>query len=63
MAPTSPELILEVIAGLKAAGIPYKDMVLFDRYKGEFLQAGYDKIVPRRRDRAAGSRPRATSSR
>ena len=45
-APTSPELILEVIAGLKAAGIPYKDMILFDRYKGEFLTAGYDKIVP-----------------
>ena len=32
-APTSPELILEVIDGLKSAGIALKDMVVFDRYR------------------------------
>jgi uncharacterized protein (DUF362 family) len=45
-APTSPELVLEVIDGLKAAGIKLKDMVVFDRYTREFLQANYQKILP-----------------
>ena len=43
---TSYELILEVIDGLKAAGIKPKDMVVFDRYGLEFRQAGYQKILP-----------------
>ena len=43
---TSPELVLEVIDNLKAAGIKLKDMVVFDRYRREFLQAGYQKILP-----------------
>ena len=43
---TSPELVLEVIAGLKSAGIKRKDMVVFDRYLREFLTAGYEKIFP-----------------
>lgn len=46
MAPTSPELILEVIAGLKSAGVRLRDIVVFDRYKSEFLTAGYHKILP-----------------
>ena len=45
-APTSPELVLEVIDGLKAAGIKLKDMVVFDRYRLEFMEAGYQKILP-----------------
>jgi hypothetical protein len=45
-APTSPELILEVIAALRAAGIPYRDLVVFDRFRDEFLAAGYDQILP-----------------
>jgi uncharacterized protein (DUF362 family) len=44
--PTSPELILEVIAGLEAAGVKRKDMVVFDRYESEFLAAGYQDILP-----------------
>jgi uncharacterized protein (DUF362 family) len=43
---TSPELVLEVIDGLKAAGIKLKDMVVFDRYGREFQTAGYQKILP-----------------
>ena len=46
MAPTSPELILEVIDGLRSAGINLKDMVVFDRYGREFMAAGYQKILP-----------------
>ena len=45
-APTSPELVLELIDGLKAAGIKLKDMVVFDRYRLEFMEAGYQKILP-----------------
>ncbi|WP_435007165.1 DUF362 domain-containing protein [Tundrisphaera lichenicola] len=46
MAPTSPELVLEVIEGLKAAGVKTTDMFVYDRYKGEFMGPGYDKILP-----------------
>jgi hypothetical protein len=46
LAHTSFELLLEVIDGLKTAGVKTKDMVVFDRYKSEFLAAGYDKVVP-----------------
>lgn len=43
---TSYEVVLEVIDGLKAAGIKTKDMIVFDRYKSEFMDAGYQKILP-----------------
>lgn len=44
--PTSPELILEVIDALTAAGVKLKDIVVFDRYESEFLDAGYQNILP-----------------
>jgi Domain of unknown function (DUF362) len=43
---TSPELILEVIEGLRSAGIKLKDMVVFDRYGLEFRAARYQEILP-----------------
>jgi len=43
---SSPELVLEVIDGLRSAGIRLKDMVVFDRYGLEFRTAGYDEILP-----------------
>jgi hypothetical protein len=43
---TSPELILEVIDGLRAAGITLKDMVVFDRYWLDFGEARYAAILP-----------------
>jgi uncharacterized protein (DUF362 family) len=43
---TSHELVLEVIDGLKAAGIKLKDMVVFDRYGREFRDARYQEILP-----------------
>jgi uncharacterized protein (DUF362 family) len=43
---TSPELVLEVIDGLKSAGIALKDMVVFDRYGREFREARYQEILP-----------------
>jgi uncharacterized protein (DUF362 family) len=46
MAPTSPELVLEVIEGLKAAGVKTGDMFVYDRYRGEFMGPGYDNVLP-----------------
>ena len=43
---TSPELILEVIEGLRSAGIKLKDMVVFDRYGLEFHKAQYQDVLP-----------------
>ncbi len=46
LANSSSELMLEVIEGLKAAGVKLKDMVVFERYKEEFVGAGMHKAVP-----------------
>lgn len=46
LAHSSPELMLEVIDGLKSAGVKTKDMVVFDRYKEEFLAAKMHEAVP-----------------
>jgi hypothetical protein len=43
---SSFELVLEIIEGLKAAGVKTKDMFVYDRYRREFLQAGYQNILP-----------------
>jgi uncharacterized protein (DUF362 family) len=46
LANTSSELMLEVIEGLKSAGVKLKDMIVFERYKEEFMGAGMHKAVP-----------------
>lgn len=46
MAPTSTELILEVIAGLESAGVKKKDMIVYDRYRSEFMQAKIQDALP-----------------
>ena len=43
---SAPEVVHEIVAGLEAAGIPRKNIVLYDRYKDQFLQAGMDKWAP-----------------
>jgi Domain of unknown function (DUF362) len=43
---SAPEVVHEIIAGLEAAGIPRKNIVLYDRYKDMFLKAGMDKWAP-----------------
>lgn len=45
-APSSPELVLEVIESLKSAGVKTTDIFVYDRYKSEFMTAGYQKILP-----------------
>ncbi|MGC8643589.1 MAG: DUF362 domain-containing protein, partial [Isosphaeraceae bacterium] len=46
LAHSSFELVIEVIEGLKAAGVKSKDIFVYDRYRGEFMGAGYHKILP-----------------
>jgi len=43
---SSPETVREIVEGLKMAGVKPKDIVAYDRYKQEFLQAGFDKWLP-----------------
>ena len=43
---SSPELVLEVIEGLKVAGVKAKDMIVFDRYKEELIPSGLHKALP-----------------
>jgi uncharacterized protein (DUF362 family) len=46
LANTSTEVLLETIKGLVSAGIRAKDIVVFDRYRSEFVNAGFDKNLP-----------------
>ena len=39
-------VVHEIVAGLEAAGVKRKDIVVYDRYKQEFLEAGFDKWLP-----------------
>lgn len=43
---SSPDVVLEVIAGLQSAGVRARDILVFDRYKAEFQLCKYDKILP-----------------
>ena len=43
---SSFEIVLEVIEELKAAGVKTNDIFVYDRYRGEFMEAGYHKILP-----------------
>ncbi len=46
LAHSSVELVLEVIAGLESAGVKKKDMIVYDRYKSEFMNAKYQDALP-----------------
>jgi hypothetical protein len=43
---SSYEIVLEVIDNLMACGVKAPDIFVYDRYRGEFMQAGYQKILP-----------------
>jgi hypothetical protein len=43
---SAPEVFLEIVEGLKSAGVKLTDMVAYDRYKQEFIAAGFDKWLP-----------------
>jgi hypothetical protein len=46
LAISSHELVHEVAAGLRAAGVRPEDIVIFDRYRAQFIRAGYLKNLP-----------------
>lgn len=43
---SAPEVVQEIIEGLKMAGVPTKNIIAYDRYRREFLTAGFDKWLP-----------------
>jgi uncharacterized protein (DUF362 family) len=43
---SAPEVVLEIIEGLKSAGVKLNNMVAYDRYRAEFISAGFDKWLP-----------------
>ncbi len=59
---SSYEIVLEVIDKLKACGVKPGDIFVYDRYRGEFMGAGYHKILPVRRQVGRAWIPRGTSS-
>lgn len=42
---SSPELVVEVVEGLKSAGVRPQDILLFERYARQFRQAGYEDLL------------------
>ncbi len=43
---SAPEVLHEIIAGLRMAGVKPADIIVYDRYRQEFLAAGFDKWLP-----------------
>ena len=43
---SDPAVLREVISGLQAAGVKAKDIVVYDRYRKQFLNAGFNKWLP-----------------
>jgi hypothetical protein len=43
---TSHELVLQVIDGLKSAGVKTSDIFVYERYRREFMKAKYQDILP-----------------
>jgi hypothetical protein len=43
---SSYEIVLEVIERLKACGVKAKDIFVYDRYRSEFIDAGYHTVLP-----------------
>jgi len=45
---SSPEVLLEIVRGLKSAGIKPRDIIVFERYAVEFVDAGYESVMRER---------------
>jgi uncharacterized protein (DUF362 family) len=45
---SSPEVLVEVVEGLKSAGVKPRDILVFERYASEFRQAGYEAVLRER---------------
>jgi uncharacterized protein (DUF362 family) len=45
---SSPAVLLEVVRGLKSAGVKPNDVIVFERYAEEFCDAGYEQVMRER---------------
>ena len=45
---SNPEVLLETVRGLKMAGVPAKNIIVFERYANEFVAAGYADVLRER---------------
>jgi uncharacterized protein (DUF362 family) len=45
---SSPEVLLAVVDGLKSAGVRPADIIVFERYASEFVEAGYKDLMGER---------------
>jgi uncharacterized protein (DUF362 family) len=45
---SNPEVVLEVVRNLKQIGIRPKDIVVYERYASEFIDAGYERLMGER---------------
>lgn len=43
---SAPEVLREIIAGVMATGVKAEDIVVYDRYRRQFLQAGFNTWLP-----------------
>lgn len=42
---SSPEVLIEVVQGLRTAGVRARDIIVFERYATEFRDAGYEDVL------------------
>ena len=52
---SSAEVIYEIVDGLKSAGVKVRDVIFYDRYRKDFLAAGFDKLLPEGVRQSSGS--------
>ncbi|MCI0460727.1 MAG: DUF362 domain-containing protein [Gemmataceae bacterium] len=45
---SSPAVLLEIVAGLRSAGVPARNILVFERYANEFRAAGYERVMGER---------------
>lgn len=45
---SNPEVVLEIVRNLKQIGVRPQDIVIFERYGNEFIDAGYEKMMGER---------------
>jgi uncharacterized protein (DUF362 family) len=45
---SNPEVLLEIVRNLKEVGIKPQDIIVFERYASEFVDAGYEKVMGER---------------
>jgi hypothetical protein len=43
---SSAEVLQSIIRGLESAGVRRKDIVVYDRYRAQFIKAGFDQWLP-----------------